>query len=109
MIEKTKAFDQIQSYDIISTAMEKKDPLCLKVVEKFADIFGTETGNLATKTLPRGGIYLIGGVTAGIKDYLMHDKTFMNAFYDKGRMSDHMRSIPVHLVNPDIEVGLLGA
>ena len=89
--------------------MEKQDPLCLKVVEKFADIFGTETGNLAVKTLPSGGIYLIGGVTAGMKDYLINNPTFMNAFYDKGRMSDHMRTFPVHLVNPEMEVGLLGA
>jgi glucokinase len=89
--------------------MDKNDPLCLKVVEKFAEIFGTETGNLAVKTLPSGGIYLIGGVTAGMKKYLIENDTFMNAFYDKGRLADYMRTFPVHLVNPDIEVGLLGA
>ena len=50
--------------------MKHKDPLCLKVVEKFTENFGTETGNLALKTLPYGGIYLIGGVTAGISEYL---------------------------------------
>lgn len=72
--------------------MQTKDPLCMKVVEKFTKIFGTETGNVALKTLPYGGIYLIGGVTNGIKDYLISDHTFMDAFYNKGRLSDHMRS-----------------
>lgn len=64
----------------------------MKVVEKFTENFGTETGNLALKTLPYGGIYLIGGVTNGIKDYLISDSKFMDAFHNKGRLSDHMRS-----------------
>lgn len=106
---KAKAFDDIESKDIISFAMQSKDPLCMKVVEKFTENFGTETGNLALKTLPYGGIYLIGGVTNGIKDYLINDSKFMDSFYDKGRLSDLMKEFRVMLVNPDIEVGLLGA
>ena len=47
-------------------AMKNSDKLCMKVVEKFTKILGIDTGNLALKTLPYGGIYLIGGVTAGI-------------------------------------------
>jgi len=47
-------------------AIKNNDKLCMKVVEKFTEILGIETGNLALKTLPYGGIYLIGGVTAGI-------------------------------------------
>ena len=35
VLEKTKHFDEIESKDIIGLAMSKKDPLCLKVVEKF--------------------------------------------------------------------------
>ena len=61
------------------------------------------------KTLPYGGIYLIGGVTNGIKDYLVSDPTFMNGFYDKGRVSDFMRKFRINVVHGDIEVGLLGA
>jgi len=65
--------------------------LCLKVVEKFTQNFGNETGNLALKTLPYGGIYLIGGVTNGIKDYIQTNSKFMDSFYNKGRCSDLMR------------------
>lgn len=50
--------------------INNKDPLCMKVIDKFTENFGTECGNLALKTLPYGGIYLIGGVTGGIKSYL---------------------------------------
>jgi glucokinase len=48
-------------------AIKNNDELCMKVVEKFTENLGTETGNLALKTLPYGGIYLIGGVTDGIQ------------------------------------------
>jgi glucokinase len=65
-LEKTKSFDQIEAKDIILLAINEKDPLCLKVVEKFTENFGTEAGNVTLKTLPYGGVYLIGGVTAGI-------------------------------------------
>ena len=93
VLEKSgKKFDDIESKDIISLAMTTGDPLCMKVVEKFTENFGTECGNLALKTLPYGGIYLIGGVTNGIKDYLIKDTKFMDAFYNKGRLREHMHS-----------------
>lgn len=61
-----KKFEDITSKDIINLAIKHKDPLCMKVVEKFSQNFGHETGNFALKTMPFGGIYLIGGVTGGI-------------------------------------------
>ena len=51
-------------------AFEHNDPICIKTVEKFTEIFAVETANLALKTLPLGGVYLIGGVTSGISEYL---------------------------------------
>lgn len=88
---KKKPFEEITSKDIINAAIIEKDPLCLKVVEKFTQIFGHEVGNLALKTMPYGGIYLIGGVTGGIKDYLTCNNTFMDAFCNKGRLSEVMK------------------
>lgn len=81
----------------------------MKTVIKFIENFGTEVGNMALKTLPYGGLYLIGGVTNGISHQLIHDNTFMLAFFNKGRLGDLMRQFPVFLVNGDIEVGILGA
>lgn len=106
---KRKRVDELESKDIIKMGMENKDPLCMKVVERFTANFGTETGNLALKTMPYGGIYLIGGVTAGIKDYLLSTDTFMKSFADKGRQSPLMSEFKVLLVDPSIELGLLGA
>ena len=58
--------------------MNKKDPLCVKVIEKFAEILAVEVGNTALKLMPFGGIYLVGGVTTGIMDYLAKDHRFMH-------------------------------
>ena len=49
------------------------DPLCFKVVEKLTEILAVEVGNMALKTLPYGGIYLVGGVTTGIMANLLTD------------------------------------
>jgi len=61
-----KSFEELTSGMIVEGALKQKDPLCLKVVEKFTETFAVEVGNMALKTLPYGGIYLTGGVTAGI-------------------------------------------
>jgi glucokinase len=112
-IERTldsRDFNQLLSKDIISNGVkDKPDPLCRKVVEKFVEIFAVEAGNFALKTLPYGGLYLIGGVTNGLSHYITTTDTFMNAFHDKGRQRDKMVNIPVFLVNSNIEVGLLGS
>lgn len=60
--------NEINSHDVITAALQKKDALCAKVVDKFTEIFAVEAGDTALKFLPYGGIYLIGGVTMGIRD-----------------------------------------
>lgn len=102
-------FNKIKSYDIVNAAIQDKDPLCLKVVEKFTEFYGVEAGNLALKCLPFGGVYLIGGVTNGIREYLMTSDTFLHNFYSKGRIESKIRQVPVYLVSPDVEVGIEGA
>lgn len=79
------SFEQITSKMVIERAIKLKDPLCIKVVEKFTEIMGVEVGNLALKCLPFGGIYLIGGVTQGISDYILHSDIFLDSFFAKGR------------------------
>ena len=75
--ENAKDPDQITSSDIVKAAFRheeggvtKPDPLCRKVIEKFAEILAVEVGNHALKTLPYGGIFLIGGVTIGISELI---------------------------------------
>jgi glucokinase len=64
-------------------------------------------GNLALKVLASGGVYLGGGIPPRILPAL-EDERFMGAFQRKGRMSDLLARVPVHVIlNP--KVALLGA
>lgn len=44
-----------------------------------------------------------------MRDYIMHDKTWINTFYAKGRLSSTMRRFPVMVLDPSTELGILGA
>ncbi len=81
--------------------------LCVASLETFVSILGTEAGNMALNVLATGGVYLGGGIPPRILPALEGGR-FMEAFRDKGRMSDLMGRIPVHVIlNP--KVALLGA
>lgn len=80
-LEKDKKAEDLTSGDIISAGMGSEDELCKKVIHKFAEIFAVEVGNVALKLLPYGGIFLVGGVAIGIRDYLEKDHTFMHLVY----------------------------
>ena len=79
--ENAKTPDQIDSHDIISTANKGTDKLCKATMKKFGEIFAVQTGDTALKFLPYGGIYLIGGVTMGMRDYIMHDRSWLDTVH----------------------------
>ncbi|VEP14373.1 Glucokinase [Hyella patelloides LEGE 07179] len=92
---------------IAQGAKEKQDTLCEKTMIIFIEAYGAETGNLALKMLPYGGIYIAGGIAAKNLS-LIKKGSFLKAYNDKGRMSNLLTEIPIHVVlNP--EVGLLGS
>ena len=91
-LEDQYEFEALTSYNIINKAVEDGDELCCLVVDKFIEMLAVEAGNLALKCLPFGGLYLIGGVTAGISSYLIKkDKHFLNEFYKKGRLQPKVK------------------
>ncbi len=84
-----------------------KDPLCTEVMRLFARIYGSEAGNLALKCLPRGGIYIGGGIGPKIRAALAAGE-FVRGFLDKGRMARAIEHIPLRL-SLNAEAPLLGA
>ena len=64
---------------------------------------------MALKTLPFGGVFLVGGVTYGIQHYIETDPDWVNTMYNKGRLSSVMRRVPVYIIKSDVELGILGA
>ena len=94
---------------IANTALdrEKSCPLCVATLDAFVSILGAEAGNLAIKVLATGGVYLGGGIPPRILPALEKGQ-FMETFQRKGRLSDLMARMPVHVIlNP--KVALLGA
>ena len=88
-------------------AIAGTDPLSEQALDLFATMFGAEAGNLALAVMATGGVYVAGGVAPHILPKLQ-DGTFITAFRDKGRLSDVVARVPVHvIVNP--HVGLIGA
>jgi glucokinase len=86
---------------------QKGCQLCVATLNAFVSILGAEAGNLALKVLASGGVYLGGGIPPRILPALEEER-FMKAFRRKGRMSDLLARVPVHIIlNP--KVALLGA
>lgn len=83
------------------------DPLCVRALDIFVELFGAQAGNLALTVRADGGVYVAGGIAPQIIDRL-RDGPFLAAFRGKGRMSGLVANIPVWvIVNP--RVGLIGA
>ncbi len=92
---------------ILQAAVEDKAEICAQTLELFLDILASEAGNLALKVLATGGIYIGGGIPPRVLSKIGKER-FKAAFTNKGRFSDFLSSIPVHvIVKPDI--ALFGA
>ncbi len=91
----------------ISEAAQHGDPLACRTLDLFCAAYGATVGNLALCSLPRGGVYIAGGIAPRVIRFLQAGE-FIAAFRDKGKMSALMETFPVAVImNP--EVGLLGA
>jgi glucokinase len=80
-------------------AQNKDCALCRRTMALFMSQYGSEAGVACCKWIPRGGLYLTGGITsknmAQISD---PDGLFMKSMVDKGRLSGLVQSIPVYAV-----------
>ena len=85
---------------ISRVAIEEKSELCVKALDMWTSIFGTEAGNLALKALATAGVYVGGGIAPKILPKLK-DGTFLTAFHDKGRLSSVLGQIPVRVILND--------
>ncbi len=81
--------------------------LCDRAMNHFMEAYGAEAGNLALKLLSFGGVYIAGGIAAKNTERLASG-SFLQAFWDKGRMEPLMQRMPVHVIL-NRQVGLIGA
>ena len=93
---------------LISTlALERRDPLCRAALALFAEIYGSEAGNLALQYRATGGVYIAGGIAPKILPAL-RSAAFRRAFHAKPPMEALLSRIPVRVVL-DSRLGLYGA
>jgi len=87
---------------VTSAASTGECELCGKAVDMWCGAYGSEAGVVALKYMPCGGLFLTGGVTSKLRDFIMGKTrfgcSFMDAFLDKGRVTQILMKVPVYLV-----------
>jgi len=92
---------------VSEAAIAGRDPVCVRALTMFCDIYGSEAANLALKVLALGGVYLGGGIAPKILPMLTNG-TFVRGFLAKGRLNEILKRIEVRVaLNP--AAGLIGA
>ncbi len=92
---------------VANAALSGRDEICVETLGWFVRLYGAEAGNLALKTMSRGGLYLGGGIAPKILP-LLQNGSFIEAFLDKGRMRPLLEAMPVRVILSD-RVALFGA
>lgn len=66
--------ENLTTEQIVNMGVKHEDELCNRVVDFFLEMYATEVGNMVCRTKPLSGIYLVGSLTNGVKDYLINEK-----------------------------------
>jgi len=76
-----------------------KNELCRRTMDIFLTHYGSEAGVACLKWVPTGGLFITGGNTPkNIAEIQNPNGLFMQALFDKGRLSGVVRGCPVYAV-----------
>lgn len=82
---------------VAEAAAQRRCPHCIETMDWFLRLYGREAGNTALKHMATGGVFLGGGIAPKNLDALRAGP-FLDAFFDKGRMTPLMRRMPVKVI-----------
>lgn len=94
------------SREIVRRATAGSDPHAVTTARRFASLYGADAGNLALTVVPRGGVYVAGGLVQRLTRFVADE--FVRSFDAKGRMRPLLESLPIFAIVSG-EVGLVGA
>lgn len=80
---------------------------CIETLDLFVDLYGSQAGNLALRSVATAGIYIGGGIAPKILPALESGR-FLDAFRDKPPMADLLATIPIRVILNE-QTGLVGA
>jgi len=92
---------------VTRAALANEAEISVQALDAFVSIYGAEAGNLALRAKSVRGLYVGGGIAPKILPKLM-DGTFMRAFGSKGRYTELLAAVPVHVILNE-KTALLGA
>jgi glucokinase len=92
---------------VTRAGLEGRCPAARLALELFATHLGAHAGDVALRSLPRGGVFLAGGIPPRLAP-LLETPAFRDAFVNKGRFEDELRAIRVEIVR-ERDAPLLGA
>jgi len=109
--EDLEILKEIQSGDSPRLISEKgesgRSKACVRTLEIFISIYGSEAGNTALKMLALGGVFIGGGIAPKILGAIKRGD-FLSSFQGKGRFSELLGGIPIRVVLND-NTALLGS
>lgn len=85
-----------------------EDQIAAEAVHLMATWFGRFAGDVALTFGARGGVYLGGGLSAGIVPAVDRGR-FLSAFAEKGNSRAYVAALPLHVVKTGADAGLRGA
>lgn len=110
-IEPTWLTEELAQGDKAATishaGLDGRSKLCEDTLDLFVTLYGAQAGNLALTVMATGGVFVGGGIAPKIRAKL-EGPAFMRAFTSKGRLSDVMKTMPVHVILND-RAALIGA
>ena len=96
------------SEEIVSEALEVADSPAGATCGEFCRILGRTAGDLGLTFLATGGIWITGGLGRALAPLLGGpDSAFLSAFRAKGRMSEMVETLPIHVIESE-DVALRG-
>lgn len=96
-----------QAAVISQTGLSGEFDICVQTMDLFVTGLGIIAGNLVLTYLATGGVYLGGGIPPKILP-LLRDKKVVQAYLNKGRLSNLVEDTPLYVIADD-HVALLGA
>ena len=98
---------RLSAQEICTAAASGEDAFALQAVHHFCEMFGSACRDLALAYYADGGVYLAGGMTGHLKEFLA-DGRFLQRFLDDEEMVAFLRRVPINIIDGEA-AALVGA